>query len=108
MTTSHSGAHAAEDRAADVLRSVQGAIIWESDALGLEFKYVGDAADELLGISPEQWRREHDFLKQHVHRDDWRGLLEAMHLAAAEGGVHTCEHRMLRGDGSMMWAQTSV
>lgn len=35
-------------------------------------------------------------------------MLEAVHRVVVEGGVHSCQHRLLRVDGSTLWAQTSV
>jgi PAS domain S-box-containing protein len=96
------------DRPGDLLQHLPGAILWEADAAAIQFSFVSESAAAMLGYSAEQWQAEEGFLKKHVHPEDWGRLLETLYEAAAEGGVHACEHRMSRSDGSILWVQTSV
>ncbi len=85
-----------------------GAIVWEADASAAHFSFVSESASEVLGYPPQQWQAESGFLQKHVHPDDWSRLLQTIYDAATERTSHKCEHRMLRADGSTLWAQTSV
>jgi PAS domain S-box-containing protein len=92
-----------------VLRGTDGVLVWESDPFGIHLEFLDDAGAQLLGYSREAWRAMHgEPLSKYVHPDDFSALLTKLYLAVAEGGTHTCVHRMLRADGSTVWAQTSV
>lgn len=97
-----------EQRSIDLLRKADGAILWEADAAAVHFSYVSESAAKVLGCSAQQWQSEPSFLKNHVHPEDWGRVLDTMYRAASEHGVFKCEHRMLRSDGSTLWAQTAV
>jgi PAS domain S-box-containing protein len=78
------------------------------DATAVRLSFISESAAEMLGYPVEQWAAGADFLKKHVHSEDWGRFLETLYQAAAEGRVRTCEHRMLRADGSTLWAQTTM
>jgi PAS domain S-box-containing protein len=93
---------------ADLLTGADGTILWESDASAAHFSFVSDSAATVLGWPAHQWSTEPAFLRKHVHADDWPRLLDAMYRAAADGRPQKCEHRMLKADGSTVWAQTAM
>lgn len=96
------------DHAREALQDVAAAIVWESDAAGVQFAFVSESAGGLLGYSAEEWQAEPGFLRRHVPTEDWCELLATLYRAAVEGGQQSCRHRLIRRDGSMLWAQTSV
>jgi PAS domain S-box-containing protein len=110
MTIVDTSAATPERRCVEVLQNMAGAILWESDPFALEFSFVSDSAAALLGYSLERWRAESrfGFLSKHVPAEDWNGLLSTLYRAAAEQRLQTCEHRLLRSDGTSFWVQTSV
>ncbi|MDB4965130.1 MAG: sensor histidine kinase [Myxococcales bacterium] len=108
MTIGSGETVATADTTNELRHDFPGAIVWEADAWGLEFSFVSESSAELLGIPPEAWQRERGFLEKHVHPEDWGSVLAALYRVVAEGGMHTCQHRMLKRDGSTLWVQTAV
>jgi len=92
----------------ELLRNIGGAVLWKADRAGIQLSFVSETADALLGIPAHEWQAEPGFLREHVHPDDWSRLLDAMYQAGTDGGVHICEHRMLKADGTTLQVQTSV
>jgi PAS domain S-box-containing protein len=92
----------------ELVKSPPGAILWETDPWALRFSYVSASASEVLGYPPEQWQREARFLETHVPPDDWGQVLQTLYRATAEGGLHTCEHRMLTAAGETRWMHTTM
>ncbi|MDB4936816.1 MAG: Sensory box histidine kinase [Labilithrix sp.] len=102
------GNQTAEQRCLELLTKGEGAIVWQADASAAHFSFVSDSAAAVLGVPKQQWSSEPSFLKNHVHPDDWGRLLDAIYRAASGGHPEKCEHRMLRADGSTVWAQTTL
>ncbi len=108
MTEIQAEEHLAGSLADDLLRSMPGAILWEVEAAAVRLLCASESAAGLLGYPDASWKAEEGLFKRHVHPEDWGHFLETLHLAAAEGGLHTCEHRMVRLDGATLWVQSSV
>ncbi len=108
MANAQTGTDSTSARPGELVQKVPGGIIWEADASAIHFSFVSESAAALLGYPTGQWQAEEGFLKKHVHPEDWGRVLETLYEAAAEGSVHTCEHRIFRSDGSTLWVQTSV
>ncbi len=96
-----------EQRFRQLVASVQ-VILWRRSVESLQFNFVNNEAEELLGYPAEQWMAHGNFLFDHVHPDD-RAMAESFCIAAAEdGGSQRFEHRMVAADGSIVWLRTSV
>lgn len=108
MTNADTDAKWPEARSSDLLRTTNAAILWEADASAVHFSFVSESASAVLGFAPQEWKAEPAFLQKRVHPDDWSRLLQTLYDAAQDRTLHKCEHRMLRADGSTLWAQTSV
>jgi len=91
-----------------LLENLGGAIVWEAEAAAVRLSFISESAAAMLGAPDMPWETDAGLLKKHVHPEDWGGFLETLYQAAAEGGVHTREHRMVRLDGSTLWVQTVV
>jgi PAS domain S-box-containing protein len=108
MANAQIGTDSTAARPGDLVQNLPGAIVWEADAAAIHFSFVSESAAAMLGYPAGQWQADEGFFKKHVHPEDWGRVLEALYEAAAEGSVHTCEHRMFRSNGSTLWVQTSV
>ncbi|MFL5344756.1 MAG: PAS domain S-box protein [Hyalangium sp.] len=108
MMDAQADAHSSELRADDLLRNLGGAFIWEVDIAAVQPLFISESAAVMLGYPAEQWEPEEGFLKKHVHSEDWGRFLETLHQVVSEGGMQTCEHRLCRLDGEVLWAQTTV
>src|SRR5688572_6201418 len=103
MTDVQTDAHWREARADELLRSLRGAIVWEAEAAAVRLAFVSESAAATLGFPASQWEPDEGFLRKHVHPEDWGRFLEALYQAATEGSAPTCEHRMIKFDGSTLW-----
>lgn len=103
-----SGAHAPGEDPDGDLRDVQGALVWEADPWAIHLSLRLGSTTPMLTSAGDDLVAEAGGLKKYVHPDDWCSLLDTMYQAAAEGGVHTCQHRFVRPDGVTRWAQTTV
>ncbi len=108
MTDTQAETHLARSRADELLRQLRGAILWEVDAATVQLSFASESAAVMLGYPPAQEVAEEILFQKHVHPEDWGRFLEMLHRAAAEGGLHSCEHRMVRLGGSILWVQSSV
>lgn len=108
MTDVQTDADSTESRADGLLENLSGAILWEVEAGTLRLSFLSESAAALLGAPDPAWEADAGLLKKHVHSEDWGRFLETLYQAATEGGVRRCEHRLLRRDGSLLWAQTTV
>ncbi len=97
-------AHDSERRYQDLAEQVPGIIyvLQMRETPGFDVAYVGPQIREILGLDPEAWRTDLDWLAS-IHPDD-RDVIAAM---AADQTVTdepwVAEYRMLRADGSVVW-----
>jgi len=74
------------------------------DAPGFLVTYVGPQIREILGLEPEAWRTDQDWLAS-VHPDD-RDRITAMAVEqAVSGEPWLAEYRLLHADGSLVWVR---
>jgi PAS domain S-box-containing protein len=99
---------AAHHRFRDLMNSVDG-IVWEADAATLQFSFVSDQAERILGYPVGRWLSEPTFWSDHLHPEDREGILALCRKAAAgEERDLAVEYRMIAGDGSMVWLRDRV
>lgn len=84
------------------------AILWEADAATRQFTYVSVHAETLLGYPSEQWLRERDFWKAHVHPGDRDWAVRLCSAAVEEGRDHYLEYRFLASNGRVRWLRDVV
>jgi PAS domain S-box-containing protein len=82
-------------------------IVWEVDARTLQFTFVSQQAERLLGYPLARWF-EPGFWVNHLHPDDRDGALEFCQRARRERRNHDFEYRMLAADGRTVWLRDIV
>ena len=55
-----------------LINNVDG-IVWEADAKTLEFSFISNKAERLLGYPKEMWTEQPTFWADHIHKDDKAG-----------------------------------
>ncbi|MER3441645.1 MAG: hypothetical protein C4296_09785 [Gemmataceae bacterium] len=80
-----------------------GAVIWECDPHTLQFHYVSQQAERMLGYPVEAWLHEPDFWRRHIHEQDRDWVVEYCRRATEELRDHTLEYRMVAADGRVVW-----
>jgi PAS domain S-box-containing protein len=103
------GGRAPQPPARDMPTDLAGALVWEADAWAIHVRLLGAGAATMLGLEPgSPATNEEGLLEKHVAAGDWCLVLQTLYAAATRDGVHTCQHRVVRRDGSAFWAQTTV
>src|SRR2546422_911263 len=98
---------AAQQRFRDLVNSVEG-IVWEADATTLQFLFVSNQADRILGEPVARWLSEPTFWKDHLHPDDREWAVSFRDRATGEKRDHDFEYRMIAADGSVVWLRDLV
>ena len=84
------------------------AIIWEADPSTLQFSFVSDRAEAILGYPTEQWLKEPNFWAEHIHPDDREQAVSFCRTAIDEGRDHRFEYRAVAADGREVWLRDIV
>ena len=80
---------------------------WEATAARMQFTYIGEQADDLLGYSKQQWLQE-GFWASKLHPDD-RERVVAKYVGGANTDQHfRCEYRMIAKEGRVVWIEDMV
>ncbi|MGV3772726.1 MAG: PAS domain-containing protein, partial [Verrucomicrobiales bacterium] len=98
-----------ESRFKSLVNSIEG-IVWECivGAEGIQFSFVSDKAERLLGYPVEQWITEKNFWQNHIHPEDRKWAVEFCATATAAKRDHELEYRMIAADGKVVWLRDLV
>lgn len=86
----------------DVIHSVD-AIFWQADARTLEFEFISQRAETLLGYPIEHWLNEKEFWATHLHPDDRDRAMTLVKQVVEAGHDHRLEYRFVAADGREVW-----
>ena len=84
-----------------------GGIVWEADAETLQFRFVSEEAERILGYPTPTWL-EADFWVRHTHPDDVERCAALCRAASERGEDHELEYRMIAADGRIVWLRDIV
>jgi PAS domain S-box-containing protein len=98
---------AAESRLMQICETAR-AILWAADTSTFEFRYVSPGASSVLGYWVERWQHERDFLRAHVHAEDWPLVQSTLARVAADAIERRLDFRMTHADGRQLWFRTHV
>jgi PAS domain S-box-containing protein len=79
------------------------AIVWEADAETLQFSFISQRAEAILGYPVERWLAEPGFCVTRIHPDDRERTAALCREAISEGRDHQLEYRALAADGRVVW-----
>jgi PAS domain S-box-containing protein len=91
----------------DLVNSVDG-IVWQADLPSLQFIFVSQQAERILGYPIEQWLREPDFWQNHIHPDDREMAVNVCRNLTPEQNHPDFEYRMIAADGRIVWLRDMV
>ena len=83
------------------------AIVWEADAATLQFSFVSQRAEALLGYPIAQWLAEPGFWIARIHPDD-RERVREFWRHAADGSENVCEYRVVAAHGGTVWLRDVI
>jgi PAS domain S-box-containing protein len=83
-------------------------IVWEADARTLQFVFVSQQAERILGYPLRQWIEEPSFWKDHLSPADREWAVAFCVQATDEKKPHQFEYRMVAADGRIVWFRDVV
>ena len=96
-----------EVRYGELVETVR-AIVWRAEAPTFQATYASKQAEEILGYPAENWVKEQDFWKNHIHADDQEWVLALAAKTILEKRRHDFECRMIAADGRSVWLRNIV
>ena len=90
-----------------LVHSVDG-IVWEADAQTIQFSFVSQQAERILGYPLDHWLTEPTFWRDHLHPQDRDAAVDFCLNATGKGDSHQLEYRMLSADGRAVWLRDIV
>src|ERR1044071_4218382 len=90
-----------------LVNSVDG-IVWAADLSSLQFTFVSQQAERLLGYPVKSWLEDPDFWQKHLHPDDRESTLNLCRQITSERPYGSLEYRMLAADGGVVWLRDIV
>jgi PAS domain S-box-containing protein len=96
-----------EDRCRLLIHGLD-AIIWEADPITLQFSFVSERAEAILGYPIELWLNEPNFWVEHIHPDDREQAVTFCRNAINEGRDHRFEYRAVAAGGRVVWLRDIV
>ena len=85
-----------------------GGIVWEAEPETLQFLFVSEEAERILGYPARTWLEEPDFWVRHTHPDDVERCASLYRVASDRGEDHELEYRMIAADGRIVWLRDIV
>ncbi len=89
-----------------LVSSIDG-IVWEADARTLQFTFVSQQAERLLGFPVAQWT-ETGFWVRQLHPDDQSWVPDFCRRSTEQGQNHDFEYRFVAADGRPVWLRDFV
>jgi PAS domain S-box-containing protein len=85
-----------------------GSIVWEADPRTLQYSFVSQSAERVLGAPVRRWLEDPGFWPGLIHPDDRATVVPLRKEAVARGEDHRCEYRALAADGKVVWLEDSA
>lgn len=86
----------------------QSAIVWRADPLTMQFIFVNDEAESILGYPVSEWLDDPSFCQKHIHQDDFERTRAACMAETARQNSHEVEFRMYAADGHCVWLRNFI
>jgi PAS domain S-box-containing protein len=83
-------------------------VIWEGDPATLQFRFVSDAAERLLGFPVADWLERPNFLSERLHPYDRDRVVATSSRLIAQGRDHHLEYRLIAKDDRVVWVRDIV
>ncbi len=100
-------AQASEQRFRDLVHGLD-AIVWEADAITMQFFFISQRAEELLGYPISKWLNNPNFQQTYIHEQDLAEVLSRYQVAIIMGQEEVIEYRAITSDGREVWLRDLV
>jgi len=96
-----------QQRYESLVNSIDG-VVWEADAKNLQFQFVSQQAQRLLGYPVSDWLNQPTFWVEHIHPNDRERATTHCINAAKNKPEHNFEYRMITADNQTIWLRNLV
>ncbi|WP_157385788.1 EAL domain-containing protein [Methylosarcina fibrata] len=86
----------------------QSAIVWRANPLTMQFLFVNDEAENILGYPVRDWLDDPSFCQKHIHPDDFERTRAVCMAETARQNSHQVEFRMYAADGRCVWLRNFI
>jgi PAS domain S-box-containing protein len=98
-----SEAEAAQQRYQDLVNGLVDAIVWECDPVTLQFSFVSQSAEKILGYPVESWLTQLNFWASLIHPEDREEATNFCSEETLAGRDHEFDYRCIAADGRVVW-----
>lgn len=92
---------------AGLVNAVEG-IVWEADLGSLDFRFVSQQAERLLGYPLSEWFDTPNAWIKYLHPEDRDRVIDYCVAETNAGRDHDFEYRMIAADGRIVWLRDLV
>lgn len=96
-----------EAKFSDLVNHIDG-IVWEADPDSLEFSFVSQQAQKIVGYAPSEWLANPSFWGSKLHPEDRDLVVSTFRDNVRRGVSYDFEYRMVAADGRIVWLQDFV
>ncbi|PSF36014.1 hybrid sensor histidine kinase/response regulator [Aphanothece hegewaldii CCALA 016] len=96
-------AEAAEQRFKDLVNGLDHAIFWEANANTLQFSFVSQSSQMLLGYPSNNWLQKPDFWVNLIHPDEREEILKYRLQQITQGLDHEIQYRCISANDQIVW-----
>lgn len=100
--------HASTENRLPARPSFTDAVLWEADAVTLQFTYISPDAEELFGYPIERWLTDASVWSDLLHPLDRDRAMEECRAAIDAGQDHVLEYRVRTANGRVIWIRDLV
>jgi len=97
----------ADQRYYSLVQSLDG-IVWEMNPRTMQFTFVNQRAERLLGYPVREWLSDQNLRARVTHPLDVGPLAEVWRRALSQGGEHTADYRVHSKDGAEFWIRETI
>lgn len=96
-----------EEENQSLLTNLDG-IFWEADANTFAFTYISPQVEKITGFSPEEWIKDSNFWKSHIHPEDRNFAVNFCHIKTQNLEDHAFDYRFKTRSGKTIWLNDRV
>lgn len=96
-------AEAAEQRFRDLVNGLEHAIFWEADANTLQYSFVSQSSQMLLGYPSDNWLQQQDFWLNLIHPDERENIVQHRRQEIECGRDHEIVYRCITASDQIVW-----
>ncbi len=96
-----------QDDHAQLINSIDG-IVWEAEVGSLDFLFVNQHAERILGYPLSEWFDTPNAWIKYLHPEDRDQVIEYCVTETKAGRGHDFEYRMIAADGRVVWLRDMV